>query len=303
VRPRFAVGLAVVALIWGASFMFIKIMLDQLSPIAVAWIRLGGGGAFILAVVALRGRRLPPLRRWGDVAVVAAFGSALPYMLIPWGERQITAGLAAILNAATPFFAAIFGHLLISSERISPTRAAGLTLGFAGVAVVIGPDLLHVASAGTLGQLAVVAASASYGMGAVYLRRRLLGIDSMVLAGMQSAIAWVMLTPLLIGAGAVPPFPDLTRRVVIAAVALALLSSGVALLIYYWLLSHLHAAQATVVTYLIPVSALFWGWLVLGEVVSLAVVPGVVLILGGIALVNRAPRARAAAVAAAAVDG
>jgi drug/metabolite transporter (DMT)-like permease len=86
--------------------------------------------------------------------------------------------------------------------------------------------------------------------------------------------------------------------VLLASAALALLSSGVALLVYYWLLSHLHAAQATLVTYLIPVSALFWGWLVLGEVVSVAVVPGVVLILGGIALVNRVPRARPAVVPA-----
>ncbi len=301
-RPRYAAGLAAVALIWGASFLFIKIMVGAIEPVAVGWIRLGGGALFILAVVAARGRRLPPPGRWPDVAVVAVFGSALPYVLIPWGETRIASGLAAILNAATPFFAAIFGHLLLSAERITPRRALGLTLGFIGVAVVIGPDLRNVTSGGTAGELAVVAAAASYGIGAVYLRRRLLGIDSMVLAGVQSAVAWAILTPVVLGAGVVPAFGELPRRVLLASAGLALLSSGVALIVYYWLLSHLHAAQASLVTYLVPVSALFWGWLVLGEVVSPDVLPGVALVLTGVVLVNRAPHARPTAAAVATVE-
>jgi drug/metabolite transporter (DMT)-like permease len=298
-----AIGLVVLSLIWGGSFVMIKIMLEQEGPIAVAWERLGGGAVLILIVAAVGGRRMPSLGRYPDIAVVAALASAAPYILIPWGEQQMASGLAAILNAATPFFAAIFAHRFLTAERLTRLRAAGLALGFAGVIVVIGPGLLRVASQGTRGQLAVVLASACYGAGAVYLRRRLLDVDSTVLAGLQSAIAFALITPLLLSVEGLPPFADMTRRVIIAMLALALLSSGFAIMIYYWLLSHLHAAQAALVTYLVPVTAVFWGWLVLRETVSPAVIPGVALIMAGIYLVNRQPRqAIVAAIAAASVQ-
>ncbi|MDA0364424.1 MAG: DMT family transporter [Chloroflexi bacterium] len=134
-------------------------------------------------------------------------------------------------------------------------------------------------------------ASASYGVGAVYLRRRLLGVDSMVLAGLQSVIAFALLTAVLAFVEGVPDLPALSARVALAAGGLAVLSSGIAIVIYYWLLRNLHAAQAALVTYLVPVTAVFWGWFVLDERVGGAVVPGLVLIMTGIYLVNRRPRA------------
>jgi len=109
-----------------------------------------------------------------------------------------------------------------------------------------------------------------------------------------------MLTPLLLAVEGVPPLPDLSQRVLLSAAGLAFLSSGVALILYYWLLSQLHAAQAALVTYLVPVTALLWGWIVLGERISLAAIPGLALILAGIALVNRRPRPRGRPVPAAA---
>lgn len=289
-RTPFAVGLVVVALIWGGSFVFIKVMLEELGPLAIAWTRLGGGGVFILALVVLTGRRMPSRAALLDITVVAALSSALPYFLIPWGEREVASGLAAILNASTPFFAAVFAHAVLTAERLTRQRAAGLAVGFAGVALVIGPDLRNLASSSTMGQLAVVLASASYGAGAVYLRRRLLGIDSMVLAGLQSAIAFALLTPVLMLVEGVPDLAALSGRVAMATAGLAVLSSGIAIVIYYWLLRNLHAAQAALVTYLVPVTAVFWGWLALDERVGVAVVPGLMLIMAGIYLVNRRPR-------------
>ena len=294
-RTRYAVGLVAVALIWGGSFVFIKLMLEEVGPLAVAWIRLGGGGLFILVLVAVTGRRLPPLSALFDVTIVAVLSSAAPYVLIPWGEREITSGLAAILNASTPFFAAILAHRFLVAERLTGRRATGLAVGFLGVAVVIGPDLGALASASTLGRLAIVLASASYGAGAVYLRRRLLGVDSMALAGVQSAVAFVVLTPILVLTEGVPDLPALSTRVALASLGLAVLSSGVAIVIYYWLLRNLHAAQASLVTYLVPVTAVFWGWLVLGERIGLVVLPGLALIMAGIYLVNRRPRGAALA--------
>ncbi|MBM3139390.1 MAG: DMT family transporter [Chloroflexi bacterium] len=299
-RPAHLIGMAALSLMWGASFMFIKVMLEEVGPVAVAWLRLGGGAALILALVAARRSRLPARRRWGDLVVVAFFATAAPFVLIPWGERQITSGLAAILNASTPFFAALFAHVALSAERLTRWRSAGLIVGFVGVVVVIGDDLVAITSEGTMGQLAVVVASACYGVGAVYMRRRLLGTDPAVIAGMQGGVSFAMLTPLLLAVEGVPPLPDLSQRVLLSAAGLAFLSSGVALILYYWLLSQLHAAQAALVTYLVPVTALLWGWIVLGERISLAAIPGLALILAGIALVNRRPRPRGRPVPAAA---
>ena len=285
------IGLIALATIWGASFMFIKVMLDDIGPIAVAWVRLGGGAALVLAVAAARGAREARLprggRAWLDIALLALLSSAIPLVLIPWGEQEIDSSLAGVLNGAMPLFVAVLAHQFLAGERLNGPRSMGLALGFAGVVVVIGPDLLDVASESTQGQLAVVAATLGYAAGAVLTRRRLLGVDSTLLAGAQSAIAFAMLTPLLLAFESVPRPSELSTRVLIASVGLALLSSGVAYIIYYWLLATVSATQAALVTYLIPVAAIFWGWLVLSEGVPLSVAPRLALIVAGVYLVNR----------------
>ncbi len=290
------IGLVALAAIWGASFMFIKVMLEEMGPVAVAWVRLGGGSALVLAVAAWRRPGLPrSARHWRDVCVVALLSSAIPLVLIPWGEQEISSQLAGILNGAMPLWVALFAHAFLASERLHRTAMLGLVLGFAGTAVVIGPEVLDVASASTQGALAVVGATVGYAASAVFVRRRLLGVDSTLLAGSQNVIAFVMLTPLLLAVESVPDLPSMSSRVVIASVGLALLSSGVAYIIYYWLLATLHATQAALVTYLIPIAAIFWGWLVLRESIGLAALPGLLLIIAGIYLVNRSTGVEAGA--------
>ena len=290
------IGMITLASIWGASFMFIKVMLDGIGPIAIAWVRLGGGATLVLAVAAARGAYLPRGGRvWLDIALLALLASAIPLVLIPWGEQEIDSALAGVLNGAMPFFVAVLAHQFLAGERLNGPRSVGLALGFAGLVVVIGPDLLDVASESTQGQLAVVVATLGYASGAVLTRRRLLGVDSTLLAGAQSAIAFAMLTPLLLTFESVPRPSDLSSRVLLASVGLALLSSGVAYIIYYWLLATVAATQAALVTYLIPAAAIFWGWLVLSEGMALSVAPGLALIVAGVYLVNRSPAARAPA--------
>lgn len=291
-RPIHLAGLLLLSLIWGASFMLIKVMLDEMSPVSVGWVRLGGGAAFILAVARIRGRPLPSdPGKWRDLGVIAVVGSAVPFILIPWGEREIPSNLAAVLNSATPLWTAILSTAFLPLERATPARMAGVALGFAGVVVVIGPDLRDLTSGTTQGQLAVLLAAMSYAAGAVYLRRHLLGVDSTVIAGVQSLLAFALLTP-VVAADGFPHLLDAPARVQVAAAALAFLASGVALLIYYWLLSQVEATQAALVTYLAPVTAVFWGWLVLSEGIEASVIPGFALIVAGLFLVNR--RARAA---------
>src|SRR5690606_24491682 len=144
-----------------------------------------------------------------------------------------------------------------------------------------------VGSATTQGQLAIILAALSYAAGAVYIRRRLLGASPWVLATAQNWIAFALVTPLVLGAGEVPDFSALSTRVILAAAGLAILAQGVGILIYYWLIANVEATQASFVTYLAPIAAQFWGWLVLSETPGAALIPGLALVLAGMVLLNR----------------
>jgi len=281
-------GIALIALVWGSSFLFIAVMLREMSPLAVAWLRLGGGAAVILGFAVFRRPEIPRSKRfWLDVTVLSVLASTLPFILIPLGQREISSGLAAILNSSVPIWAATFAFMLLPTERLSRARAFGLLVGFAGVAVVIGPDALAAGTAGVRGQIEVLLASACYGAGAVYFRRHLAGRDSTFIAGTQSAIGFLLLTPIVLAVGDARGLAHVSAVAILAALGLALLSSGIAIIVYYWLLTEVTAAQATTSTYLLPITAMFWGWSLLGEQVRWTVLPGLVLVLAGVWLINR----------------
>lgn len=283
--------LIAIASIWGASFMFIKVMVDEISPLAIAWLRLGGGGIVIVGVMVAMRVKMPRGRRyWLDVVVVAALGTAIPFVLIPWGTQQIPSNLAAVLNGAMPFWVAILATMFLPAERLTRNKLIGVALGFAGLAVIIGPDGFDLRSASTQGQLAVILAALSYASGAVYLRRFMLGTSPWFLAGAQNWVAFLMITPLVIGAGEVPDLPSLQRDTLLAAAASAILAQGVAIPLYYWLISNVEATQASFITYLAPIAAQFWGWLVLSEVPGLVLIPGMALVIIGMVFLNRRPR-------------
>lgn len=290
-QPRALAMLVALALIWGASFMFIKVMLDEMGPVAVGWLRLGLGAALLVALVGVRRLEVPRRRRfWLAASINGVVASAAPLVLIPWGEQRIDSNLAAILNSGMPLFTAIFAHMAISTERLTPARMLGLLVGFAGVVIVIGGDLLDLTAAGTLGQLAVILATMGYAVGAVVSRRLLAGVDSTVLAASQTAIAFIVLTPMLLAAEGAPNVGEFSNRVLLAMFGLGLGSTGIAYVLYYWLIANTDATRAALVTYLLPVTALGWGWLVLDEGIEPAFIPGLALIIAGIALVNRQSR-------------
>jgi len=287
IPPPQLLGLIVLASIWGASFMFIKVMLDELRPVEIGWLRLGGGALFILAVVAFRRRPIPrDWHYWSSTLVVGALGSAIPFYVIPLAEEEISSQLAGILNGAMPLWAAILAHVALVEERLDRVGGAGLVVGFVGLAIVIGPGIFDIAEASTQGALMMLGAALSYAASAVWVRRRLRGTDSTLLAGNQTWLAFVYLTPWVLAEGA-PDVTALSANVLWATLALGVLATGVAYLIYYWLLATLHATQASLVTYLAPAAAVFWGWAVLGESIGLGVWPGLGLILLGMYLVNR----------------
>ncbi len=299
-RASHLIGLVVLAAIWGASFMFVKVMVHEMSPVAVAWLRLAGGAAIVGVVAVIRRSRvsLEP-RFWFDLSVFAAFSSAIPFVLIPLAQQFIPANLAAILNSSTPLWTSLFAFVLLPLERLSRVRVAGLVLGFVGVAMVIGPEALGMAGSGVLGELFMLGASCCYGIAAVYFRRTLIGGDTVFMAAAQNVVAFAMMTPVVLATNSVPHFAALSAAAVWSSLGLGVLCSGFAMIIYYWLLQNVTATQASAVTYLVPVSAVFWSLTVLGEHLDPRIIPGLLLVAFGVYLINRRPRVQPARTAVA----
>ncbi len=286
-------------LIWGSSFLWIKIAVSQMAPLAVAAFRLLFGLAGLLVVAAVRRQPFPrDPRRLCRYATLSAMQAALPFALISWGETRIDSGLAAILNGTTPLFTIVLAHLWLRDERISPPRMLGLIVGFVGVVVLgsrdIGPGGLHTSA---WGQGALLAASLSYAAAATFSRRYLRGDPPLVQATLVvlsgDALLWAAVSyaerPLVISAAPI---------LWIALVWLGLLGSCLAYLLYFYLINAWGATRASLVTYVFPVVGLILGLLFLGERLDWALALGSLLIVAGIIVVGRVTPAAPAAVAA-----
>ncbi len=260
--------LLLLALLWGGSFFFGKVALAVFPALTLVALRTGLAALALIAFLAARGIALPlSPALWRRFLVMGLLNNALPFALINWGQTQIDSGLAAILNATTPLFTVLLAHLVTADERLTRNRVAGVVLGFAGVVVMIGPAALRGLGLAGLGKLAVVGAAASYACAGLY-GRRLAGLPPVAAACfMLVASSLVMLPVALLVDGPAGLARGLAAGTPIwAAVAgLALLSTALAYIVYFRILATAGATNLLLVTFLIPVSALLLGGLVLGE--------------------------------------
>lgn len=299
VSGRALTGLLALAGMWGSSFLFIRVGLEGFHPPQVVLARLTVGAVVLAAIVGLGRFRLP--RRaavWGHLALMGLVANVVPWLLFAWGQQFVASGLAGILNASTPLFTALFVSLAVADERLPWRRVAGIVVGFVGVVLVIDP--LGVGGSTPLtasipGQLACVGAAACYGAGFTYARRYLAnhGHSPLVLAAGQLACGAAMLwlaAPLLAADPVTPPLAS-----VASVGALGLFGTGLAYLLYYRLLDELGATRTSTVTYLIPVVAVTLGVVVLGEPLTPAMVVGTVVVVIGVAMVQRRVRTPAVA--------
>jgi drug/metabolite transporter (DMT)-like permease len=286
--------LLLLAVLWGGSFFFGKVALAVFPALTLVALRTGFAALALLIFLALRGIALPlSPRAWGRYLVMGLLNNALPFALINWGQTQIDSGLAAILNATTPLFTVLLAHLVTADERLTRNRIAGVALGFAGVVVLIGPAALRGPHLGVLGlaglgKLAVVGAAASYACAGLY-GRRLAGLPPVANAcGMLVASSLVMSVVALLVDGPAGFAAGLTAGLPIwAAIAsLALLSTALAYIVYFRILATAGATNLLLVTFLIPVSALLLGGLVLGERPDGTAFAGMALIFLGLAAVD-----------------
>ena len=277
--------LILLSLVWGGSFFFTEVALRDLPPLTVVLGRVGIAALVLLAVVRLAGHAMPrAARAWGAFLVMGALNNALPFSLIVWGQVYMDSGVASILNATTPLFTVLLAHLVTADEKLTPSRAAGVAIGFAGAVVLVGPGALEGLGVAGLAQLAVLAAAASYACASLYGRRLRALPPTVAAAGMLCA-STVLILPLALIVDR--PWTLRPGALAIAAgVGLALLSTALAYLLYFRILRAAGATNLMLVTFLIPVSALLLGGLILGERLDWRALAGMGLIFAGLACVD-----------------
>ena len=293
---RHLIMLAALAALWGSSFMFIEIALRDLAPSTLILLRMASGALTLAAYVVLTGQPVRALRPFVlPLALLGAVNTAVPFFLIAWGQQYIDSGLASIFNASAPLFTALFALGYDRTQRPTGLRLAGILIGFSGVVLLVGFELTGGEKA-VLGGLAVVAASACYGIGGLYAGRRFNGLPASLVA--LGGLAWSTLFVAPVGlAQASAPGWD----AVLAVLYLGVAATGVAYLLYFGLIAGAGASKAVLVTYLVPALALIYGAVFLDEEITAIALAGLALVLAGVALgtgaVGRSRRARRASAA------
>lgn len=281
--------LLVLSVLWGGSFYFVKIAVLEIPPMTLALCRVGIAAATLAVFARAMGHAFPrDGKTWWDLTLMAAFNNVISFSLIFWGQIHITIGLAGILNATTPLFGVLAAHLMTHDDRLSAGRVVGLVAGFIGVVLLIGPDLLTELGTNVLAEFACLLGACSFALGAV-LARRVRGYPPIVVAASQLTMSTVLLLPLVLLFDRPSSVLFASKPAIWATLSLALLSSGLAYLIYFRLIARAGATNALIVTFLSPVSAIVLGILLLQEEIDLHQIAGMAAIFIGIAAIDGRP--------------
>lgn len=280
------VQLAVLSLIWGGSFFFIKVALAEVRAFTIVLSRVAVGALLLNGLLLLRGEALPrPGRLWVPLLVMGFLNNAVPFSLIVWGQTQIDSGLASILNATTPLWTVLLAHVATRDERLTGSRMAGVAVGLAGVVVIMGPDALSGLGSNVLAQVAVLGATVSYAVAALYAKR-LKGTAPLQIAAGQLTCSTLLMLPLALLIDRPWTLGPLSAGTLGALVGLGVLSTAVAYVLYFRILASAGSTNAALVTFLIPVSALLLGALVLGERLAPRHLAGMTLIVVGLMVIQ-----------------
>jgi drug/metabolite transporter (DMT)-like permease len=280
--------LLALALIWGGAFMFIGVAVHQVPPLTYVWLRLTFAAAGLWLFLWWKGEPVRlPRQVWGSIFVVALLNNSLPFVLFGWAQTHIASGLASILNATTPIWGVLIAHLFTRDERMTPARLTGVLLGFAGVAVMIGPSLLTSLGQGAVPQLACIVASLSYALAAVWAKRfRKMGIPpaSLTVGQLTGGAAMMLPVALIFDRPWTEAMPGLTAWG--AILALALVCTAFAYVLYFKLIDSAGATNALLVTLLVPPTAILLGATFLHESLAPQDFAGLALIALGLAAID-----------------
>lgn len=280
--------LLVLSAVWGGSFFFNEIALRELPVFTVVVARVVLAALILLMVMRIRAEALPRDRRiWASFLGMGLLNNVIPFSMIAAGQQHIASGAASILNAATPLFGVIFAHLLTADERMTRARLAGTVIGFAGVAVMVGPSAIQ-GMGGQLGaQLLCLGGAVSYALAGIYGRRfRAMGVTPLATATGQVMVSSLILLPIMLTLDRPWTLPMPNVSVMAALLGVAAISTAFAYLLYFRILATAGATNLLLVTFLIPVSAILLGTALLGEVLLPRQIAGMALIGLGLAAID-----------------
>ena len=290
---RHAGLLAALAAIWGGSYLLIKYALEDLSAPMIVWARVAIAALVLLAALRLTGGRAAVGGVWrelvtrpGTALLLSSLAVAVPFMLITLGELEVPSGLTAVLISPASLFVALFAPFIDPSERIDRRQGVGMLIGLAGVALVVGVESVQTVGQ-LLGALAMLGAAACYALAGFVVKRRYGHMAAMQSSLVSIAVAAVLTLPAAI---ATLPAEAPGARAVLSVVALGAVGTALGFVIFYVLINEAGAGRASLVSYLAPGFALFYGALALGEPITVAALGGLALILAGVALASRTSR-------------
>lgn len=280
--------LVALSVLWGGSFFFVGVAVKALSPLTIVLIRLSLAALTLWVVVLLLHVPPPSTRRaWVSLLIMGILNNVIPFSLIVWGQSHIESGLASIFNAMTPLFTVLVAGALLVDERISGAKVLGVVLGLTGAAVMVGTDALNGISTNVLAQLAVMGAAVSYGFSSVFGRRfKGLGLNPIAIAAGQVSMSALLLAPaaLYFEKPWLQPMPGF--EVWAALIALAVFSTALAYILFFRVLASAGATNVSLVTFLVPISAILLGTIFLGERLELTHFIGMLLIAAGLSAID-----------------
>ena len=282
-KPADLLRLVALAAIWGASFLFFRMGVPSLGAVWFAELRVAIAALVMLGYVLVSGVRLEVRAHWRAYLVMGLLNAAAPWTLYAYAGLHLGAGTMSILNATTPFFAAICGALWLG-ERFTARKLAGLALGVAGVGMVVGLGPIALTRGVVLGSAACIAATLCYALSTTWLKKYDSSVSTIALSTATLVVASIAIAPFL---GTAPPAEALSMQVVVAVLGVSLLCSALGFLIYFRLIADLGPTRASTVTFLIPVFGVLWGATFLAEPVGAATVAGGLVVLLATGLVIR----------------
>ena len=279
--------LITLSILWGGSFFFVEVALNDLPAFSIVAFRVIISAATLWAVVFALKLPIPKtIGIWLAFLVMGLLNNAIPFSLITWGQVQVSAGLASILNAAVPFFTVIVAGILLPDEKVGPLKIIGVAIGFFGVAVMIGMPSTQ-ENYYLLAQFAILASGVSYAFATTYGRRfKRLGVHPIVLAGAQAVAASLVMIPIALSVDGTPNLNHISWSAILALLGLGVVSTAVAYILFFKILDSAGAVNVSLVTLLIPISAILLGVFVLQERLEMIHLIGMGLIAIGLSFVD-----------------
>jgi drug/metabolite transporter (DMT)-like permease len=283
--------LVLLSVLWGGSYLFIGLAVRDLPPFTIVAVRLVIASVGLWLMLPLFGTRMPRgMPIWAAFLALGFINNAIPFSLIVWGQTHIPVAVASILNATTPLFGVVVAHVLTRDEKMTPLRLLGVVIGFLGAAIMVGVGALRSLGIDVVAELALLSASLSYAVGSIFARRfGARGVPPVGVAVGQITAAAILMVPVALIVDQPWKLPPPSATTIMAILALALVCTSIAYLIYFRILATAGATNLLLVTFLVPVSAILLGSMVMGDRLEPKHLLGMALIGLGLAAIDGRP--------------